>query len=644
MSPERKKEFIVKLGTGSLRFVIAFLIYGGAAASANTLVIPNPQTNAPGNFPINLNGGAARVQQVLGSGQFPGPVTIIGVRIRSSPGTGVAMGHNASLLITFSTTQAYPNTGNGHALPSPNYASNLGPDATVVYNGPFSASTPGCAAPGPCPFDVVIPLSTPFSYDPSKGRLLFDEIVSAPIGTVTGSLDGIAFTDPTASPVASVSGDPSSPTGMVLTAGFVVGLDISTPCVPKGTTFPCSIGGSLYVNSAAGNLFGGSGGGGGGGGAGNNTTFVNDAQAPGITLTLKSPLEPTGPAQQMFSGTLNLATVSGQPTLKGVRASVTCGVTGNATGSMAVTIQGVVTTLTCPKTATPGVALPVFGQASFTPVSSVTESITLSLSAPSPNDTVTFSGYGLVESFAGTAPSVIADSTGVINGGSYAPGEIVSGSWVAVKGSGFTDPGVTMDWSNSDFSKGLPTSLNGVQVLFNGQPGAMWYLIDGLPQQINVQAPNNLSGKVSVQVVRNNNASNVLATTAVPVAPGIFSYSLDGGATFFPSAVFLDGTRLGDPTIFPGARQAKAGDTVVLFANSLAASPAGVVSVSATTHPVTLTIGGTTFAADFSGLVAPGEFQINFTVPKLGSSGNLPVTIQIDGQSSQSGVLFPFTN
>ena len=625
--------------------VMALMISVGAAASANTLVVPNAQANATGNFPIRLNSGAARVQQVVGSGQFSqfsGPVTIVALRVRSSAGTGEIKGVNASLLITFSTTQAYPNTANGHALPNPTYANNLGPDATVVYNGPYSAFSPGCAAPGPCPFDIVLPLSTPFSYDPSKGRLLVDEIVSAPIGTVAGSLDGEAFTDPTSSTVATVGGDPASPTGTVATAGFVMGLDIATPCTPKGTTFPCSIAGTLWVNSATGNLFGGNGGGGGGGGA--STTYINDAQSPGVSVMLKGGLVFSGPLQQSFNGTLDLATVSGQATLRGGRASITCGVTGNATASMTITTPGGVTTLNCPKISRPGVAVAVVGQMAFTPVTSVAETIAISFSAPTSNDTVTFTGYSLISSFASSSPSIIADAAGVINGGSYQSGQIVSGSWVAIKGSGFTDPGVTLDWSNSDFSKGLPTSLNGVQVLFNGQPGAMWYLIDGLPQQINVQAPANLSGNVAVQVVRNNAASNVLTTTAVAVAPGIFSYSLDGGETFFPSAVFPDSTRLGDPAIFPGARQARAGDTVVMFANSLATSPADVVSVSGATHPVTITIGQTTFAADFSGLVAPGEFQINFTVPKLPSSGNFPITIQIDGQSSQANVLFPYGN
>jgi uncharacterized protein (TIGR03437 family) len=241
------------------------------------------------------------------------------------------------------------------------------------------------------------------------------------------------------------------------------------------------------------------------------------------------------------------------------------------------------------------------------------------------------------------APSILTDGSGVINGGSYQTGNIVSGSWVAIKGTGFTTK--TGDWSNFDFSKGtLPTTLNGVQVLFNGQPGAMWYLIDGSPQQINVQAPANLSGNVTVQVVRDGVAGNSVTSTATEAAPGIFSYTLDGGTTFYPSAVFLDGTLLGDPAVAASARKAKAGDKIVLFANSLAPSTAGVVSVSGSTHPVTVTIGSTTFPADFSGLVAPGEFQINITVPDLGGAGNFPIKLNIDGKSSQSGVLFAYTN
>jgi len=546
-----------------------------------------------------------------------------------------------------STTQVYPNNSGGRALPNSIFSKNPGPDATVVYNGPVSLSSNGCAAPGPCPFDMFLPLSAPFSFDPAKGRLLIDIISSSAPVTVSGSLDGEGFQDPTTSNVATVIGDPEKSNGVVATSGAVLGLESDTPCGVTKSSYPCTVGGTLLVTDApAGNLFNGGGGGGGGGGGNTSTMLINDAQSPGFSLTGRSGalLESPGPAAATFNGTLDVASLSGAATINGGRASITCGVTGNATATFVVRTANASTSLACPKTSSPGIATTVFGQSSITPASIVVIDIQLTISLPSINDSVTLKGFSLQTSFVSNGPTILADSTGVFNGGSYRPGEIVSGSWVSVKGSGFTDPGKTVDWSKSDFSKGLPTSLNGVQVLFNGLPGAMWYLIDGAEQQINVQAPANLNGPVSVQVIRDKNASNILTSTAVPVSPGIFSYTLDGGQTFIPSAVFPDGVYLGDPAVFPGARKAKAGDVLSIFVNSLAVSPAGVVSVSAATHPVTVTIGTTSFGADFSGLVAPGEFQINFTVPRLPTSGNLPITIQIDGQSSQDGVVFPFSN
>jgi len=67
----------------------------------------------------------------------------------------------------------------------------VGPDAAVVYKGPGSLSSPGCRQPGPCPFDMVIPFATPFTYDPNKGRLLIDFLGSASTGTTSGSLDAV---------------------------------------------------------------------------------------------------------------------------------------------------------------------------------------------------------------------------------------------------------------------------------------------------------------------------------------------------------------------------------------------------------------------------------------------------------------------
>jgi hypothetical protein len=205
-----------------------FFVAACAAAFGDTLVVPGLQTTAPGNLTIPVGSKASRFQEVVGSGQFPGPIVITGMRIRSAPGTGPVSFNDPSYKITLSTTQAYPNTANGHTLLSATYANNVGPDATTVYNAAASGSFSGCAGAGPCPFDIAIPFATPFSYDPSKGRLLVDVVSSATTGTPTGSLDGVAFPDSTSSTIASVSGDPTKTTGTLLVAGLVLGLDTST--------------------------------------------------------------------------------------------------------------------------------------------------------------------------------------------------------------------------------------------------------------------------------------------------------------------------------------------------------------------------------------------------------------------------------
>jgi hypothetical protein len=116
---------------------------------------------------------------------------------------------------------------NGHTLPSLTYVNNVGADATTVFDAAISGSSPGCSAPGPCPFDLVIPLTTPFSFDPSKGRLLVDVVSSAPTGPVKGKLDALSFPDSTTSTVATVAGDPAQAVGTLLIGGAVLGLDSS---------------------------------------------------------------------------------------------------------------------------------------------------------------------------------------------------------------------------------------------------------------------------------------------------------------------------------------------------------------------------------------------------------------------------------
>jgi uncharacterized protein (TIGR03437 family) len=107
--------------------------------------------------------------------------------------------------------------------------------------------------------------------------------------------------------------------------------------------------------------------------------------------------------------------------------------------------------------------------------------------------------------------------------------------------------------------------------------------------------------------------------------------------TNYPAGVFLDGEYVGDPATGPAFRNAKPGDVIQLFATGLVPTPAGVLPVSQGVNGVTVTIGNVTFPADFAGLVAVGEFQINFTVPQQFANqpaGTYPISIQVNGVSS----------
>ena len=61
-----------------------------------------------------------------------------------------------------------------------------------------------------------------------------------------------------------------------------------------------------------------------------------------------------------------------------------------------------------------------------------------------------------------------------------------------------------------------------------------------------------------------------------------------------------------------------------------------------TTKTVTVTIGGQTVTADFSGL-APGFaglYQVNFKVPTSLSAGNQPITMTVGGVTSQASAMW----
>ena len=178
--------------------VTVLLFLATTLVSANTVVVPNAQATTTGNFTIGLTSSPTfEYEEDFGSGQFAslgGPILITQISFRAAPGTGSITVDTSSFNIYLSTSPYFPNTIGSHTLITSNFAANKGADNTLVLSGSgtfFSSS--GCSTPGPCAFDMIFNLSTPFLYDPTKGTLLLDTQFTGWSDTGSGSLDGEAF-------------------------------------------------------------------------------------------------------------------------------------------------------------------------------------------------------------------------------------------------------------------------------------------------------------------------------------------------------------------------------------------------------------------------------------------------------------------
>jgi hypothetical protein len=163
--------------------VTALLIAVPPLASA-TAVVPNAQAAVEGDesnvypFHCSVLQTSQRYQQIyLGSEVGTGVITEI--RFRQDGVFGGAFGPTITngITITLSSTTAAPD-----GL-SNTFASNIGADVTTVFSGDLTLSSATSAAV-PRPFDIVILLQTPFSFNPSGGlNLLLDVTIPTCVST-----------------------------------------------------------------------------------------------------------------------------------------------------------------------------------------------------------------------------------------------------------------------------------------------------------------------------------------------------------------------------------------------------------------------------------------------------------------------------
>jgi hypothetical protein len=132
-------------------------------------VIGNPVPNAGFTIPLGFTGQAGdQYQQIYESSGFVlGPVSISQVAFASSPFPFGPASYD--ITVGISTTSA------SCVMLPPAYSPAIrGTDFTVVFSGTISVVLAGDGT-----FDLSIPFTTPFPYDPSAGDLLLDVVINS---------------------------------------------------------------------------------------------------------------------------------------------------------------------------------------------------------------------------------------------------------------------------------------------------------------------------------------------------------------------------------------------------------------------------------------------------------------------------------
>ncbi|HYW42157.1 MAG TPA: hypothetical protein VE959_04830 [Bryobacteraceae bacterium] len=218
---------------------LAMMVSPIHAGPTQFVVVPNNRASTLANDSSgSLAGsiGSFEFEDVFDRFQFPtagGPLLITQIAFRLKPGTGGINATVTSAAIYMSTTSYAPYTNGGNTLLTTNFATNRGPDNTLVASlGPGTLwSSPGCTGSTTCPFDIVFRFSTPFLYDPSKGFLLTDMQFTGYQGVGTGQFDVEHYAvNPV---VAEINAAGGSPTGALEFSDNVVQFGYTS--VPAGT-------------------------------------------------------------------------------------------------------------------------------------------------------------------------------------------------------------------------------------------------------------------------------------------------------------------------------------------------------------------------------------------------------------------------
>jgi uncharacterized protein (TIGR03437 family) len=222
---------------------------------------------------------------------------------------------------------------------------------------------------------------------------------------------------------------------------------------------------------------------------------------------------------------------------------------------------------------------------------------------------------------------------------------VAQNGWIEIKGSNLAPAGVAggMIWDNAITfqSKAMPTELGGVRVTVNGNPAFVYFVS---ANQVNVLTPlDNASGPVQIVVTSGGISSAPFMANLQTAAP---SFPLVG-STHYVVAKHADYSLVGPPSLSATSytfTPARVGETVILYAFGLGLPATSVVNGSSAqsgslpTLPL-VQIGGATANVIFAGVISPGLYQLNVTVPGNVASGDNNIVLTYNGQASPSGDL-----
>jgi uncharacterized protein (TIGR03437 family) len=242
-------------------------------------------------------------------------------------------------------------------------------------------------------------------------------------------------------------------------------------------------------------------------------------------------------------------------------------------------------------------------------------------------------------------------ANGIVNIANYAQEPASPGDLLVIFGDQLAPVGT---FQQNTGAPPLATTLAGVQVLVNGVPAPLYYV---LPGQIAFQLPYEAASSPlsTVQVVSGSTSGNTRSLTVNAAMPRLMTWVPQIIAGNYGIIVNQDGTlTLPASTSVAGftTRPARAGDGLTIYAVGLGqTTPGAVTGAPASASPleqiggVTVTFGGgfqgtpVTATAFFAGLTPTevGLYQINVVVPSTVPLGALvPVTIDVGGVFSNT--------